>query len=505
MRGGPIDAGWRAGLVAAILVLGACGGGATGPTAPAEPADSSLDEWEPVWGADLVLLFEDLATVCDEQRAIGVAGWFTPGGSLDLRAVGGPLATAEAETADAVRDLWFMCDPAGPRVDVDVEEVFARDDGAVVTWVSSIDGVADRWAQLFVAAGTGRLASRLYAPPAPDGPGVAPVAAEAVVDRWLSAWADGTPEALAAVYATDATLRDPFGGGERRGVEAIAGADGPPVTRHGRVPVHGFTVPGTDLHEAIVVVDTDGACPMVEARRWILDGDGRILDESRYLEVVSARRCLGDPGDGWWMGWAPPEPSARVLVDEIEVAGRVVELVNAELSHPLFARWLLERFTEAGLAVPEVRAMWFPPAPECVDRGGLALDRDERYAGQPVVFVCFEASEVHQRRPKAGWRPVAAIYGLHELAHIWMTQHLDDTTRDGFVDRLDLPTWSAASSSWSERGVEHAASTIAWGLAGDRLARYMIPPAPPCEELTDRYVALTGRPPLTTCDADPEP
>ena len=100
----------------------------------------------------------------------------------------------------------------------------------------------------------------------------------------------------------------------------------------------------------------------------------------------------------------------------------------------------------------------------------------------------------------SGWSTSAIAYGLHELGHIWMIDHLDHDTEEAFADHCGLAAWHDVKVPWGERGVEHAGFTLAWGLAGSVDARYPIGfPPPDCEELATRYELLTGRAPLTAC------
>ena len=114
--------------------------------------------------------------------------------------------------------------------------------------------------------------------------------------------------------------------------------------------------------------------------------------------------------------------------------------------------------------------------------------------------MCFTGEEIRSPNSDSRWSVNALSQALHELAHIWMVDHLTDDLREAFIQRADLPSWRSADDQWHERGVEHAATTIAWGLAGAEDARYMIPSDPTCEELADRFRMLTDLEPLTVCE-----
>ena len=41
---------------------------------------------------------------------------------------------------------------------------------------------------------------------------------------------------------------------------------------------------------------------------------------------------------------------------------------------------------------------------------------------------------------------------------------MSDATRQGYLDHTGLTTWADPEVEWEDRGVECAATTIAWGL-----------------------------------------
>ena len=51
---------------------------------------------------------------------------------------------------------------------------------------------------------------------------------------------------------------------------------------------------------------------------------------------------------------------------------------------------------------------------------------------------------------------------LHELGHVWSDLYLDDTERSQWLTTRGLTSWS--DGPWGERGTEHAADIIAFGL-----------------------------------------
>jgi hypothetical protein len=56
---------------------------------------------------------------------------------------------------------------------------------------------------------------------------------------------------------------------------------------------------------------------------------------------------------------------------------------------------------------------------------------------------------------------------LHELAHAWANESLSERAKEDFLSSRGLETWNDHHAPWDQRGTEHVAGTIAWGLADD--------------------------------------
>lgn len=283
--------------------------------------------------------------------------------------------------------------------------------------------------------------------------------------------------------------------------ELLGDLEAAPPLQAGPAPAI-FTYQDGKVVQLVVLVQLGGKCPRLEARRLVLSG--QIIDrETRYTHVPSAQRCLTDLPDGWWSVFELPPDLQNNVTEALDVGGSLVELVNAEPIHEEFTRWLFDRYLESGIGLPEVAAVWFPPAPECDLLGGLAIEADERYAGRHTVVICFEEDRLEYEDSASGWHPTAAAYGLHELAHIWMVDHLTDDVRDAFNDLVGLSTWRSANTEWAKRGVEWAAFTIPWAITGAEDAVWPIAfESATCEQLTDRYRLLTDHDPETRCGED---
>lgn len=478
-------------------------GASMAASCPGAVGDDSGDE---PWAHEAVELFDAMAAGLSEADQYTAASLFFTEGLLDLRAWGGDVAAGSEAIADALSGILYIGQRrAGvngdvPSLVVDVDQVFVGAHEAVVRFDAHVQAGVP-WVQLFSIGGGAVITSRLYsedlgylAPPsrwvhAIDHP---------FYDRYVDAWVSGDPSRIGELYATTATVVD-AASGERRtlgdGLEGLF-AESEPLAPGPWPEFFRFDV--GDRHEQIAVFQLEGSCPRLEARRWVFEDDV-IVHESRYTHVPSARRCGDTDAKGWWTGLDVTE-AARNVTRRVEVAGEEMLVVNASDRQLELVHWLFERYVAGGLRRPQIAAFWFPPSIDCHLAEGIAERDDVRFDGRHSVTLCFEDDEVSMKVPGGSWSPDVAHQGLHELAHAWMYDNLDESDRDAFLGRAGLDVWRKADVFWPERGVEAAAETIAWGLAGEELAEYVIDPVPGCAELAGRYRLLTGRAPLTSCD-----
>ena len=302
----------------------------------------------------------------------------------------------------------------------------------------------------------------------------------------------------AAVYGPAAVVRNAMTGDITAGIDDIEALNEESTTVHDGPWPHVVGYVSGDLVEAIAVVQLAGACPMLEASRWVIENE-LIVDETRFLHAPSARRCHVAADDGWWVDFERPDGFDGVVADRLDVGVGTVALINSGPGHSSFVHFLFDRYETAGLEPPLVTAVRFPPSTECASYGGLAIETDTRYDDGHTVLICFEASELYSTDPGGGWLPTAVDYGLHELGHVWLFDHADVQLIADFLARTGLTAWRGDDVPRHDRGVEHAATTIAWGVAGDHYARYGLQPVPSCEELSLRFEMLTGRWPTTQC------
>jgi hypothetical protein len=468
-------------------------------------ADTGSDADETPWANEAVELFDEVARHLTDADRNATARTFSGRGVLDLRAWGGEVYAGRLQIAEALGTILYvdarasLDDPTW--LEVRSEQLFVGARDAVVRFDAMYLAGQVPWVQLYSVGNDGVASSRVYTE---DLGHVAPMDQwtyppdHPFYDRYVEVWTSGDPDRLDEVYAHSAVVRDALGGESRVGVDALADEMRSDVDiEHGPWPEL-FRFDVGDRHEQIAVFQLGGSCPALEARRWVFD-EGLIVDETRYVHVPSVRRCEGAAGDGWWTGFEMPV-GEDFAVRTLEIGGRSVDVVNADGRQTELIRWLFGRYAAGALAQPDVAAVWFPPSVDCALSEGIAKPADARFALGHTVTLCFNSNELSSGWPELTWSPHVAHQGLHEFAHVWMYDHLDDGDQVEFLERVGLDSWRDANVFWPERGVEVAAETMAWGLAQPGQAEYLIEPLPGCAELTARYVMLTGHDPLTTCE-----
>jgi hypothetical protein len=108
--------------------------------------------------------------------------------------------------------------------------------------------------------------------------------------------------------------------------------------------------------------------------------------------------------------------------------------------------WALSRYAEAGLDLPPLVIRFVGP-----DLSSCGGAQGRAYLGRDPVEI------------RMCWNDKFIL--LHELAHVWAAHHLPTERRETFMEGRDgVESWADADVAWEERGSEHAANVIAWGL-----------------------------------------
>jgi hypothetical protein len=147
------------------------------------------------------------------------------------------------------------------------------------------------------------------------------------------------------------------------------------------------------------------------------------------------------------------------------------------------AAWAQGRFKEAGLTLPSIAVEFVGPSLEPCGGAQARTHLDRR----PItISVC--------------WGDQFVL--LHEFAHAWTYGALTESQRLAFIDlRTDVRAWADPADPWKNRGHEHAANVIAWGLMETpRVVGRTYPNDR--ASLTRGFNLLTGTDPLHTTGGD---
>lgn len=139
--------------------------------------------------------------------------------------------------------------------------------------------------------------------------------------------------------------------------------------------------------------------------------------------------------------------------------------------------WAVGRFAEAGLDLPSVVI---------------------RFHGSDLSMCGGAPARAYAARDPA---EIAMCWDdrwllLHELGHIWEATTVSTGVRNQFMHLRDgVESWANREDDWPERGEEHAANVIAWGLLEDpRIVSKTYPNDP--QSMLEAFVLLTGVEPL---------
>ena len=176
--------------------------------------------------------------------------------------------------------------------------------------------------------------------------------------------------------------------------------------------------------------------------------------------------------------WPTPDVTGKAMEPTPDVISDT-SLFRTE-SDLALARWAVDRFDRADLQLPPVSIAFHDDKAACDGHFGY-------FRPSHSIDICGFNWNRFLVTPKKTL--------LHELAHAWTHETLDSETRDRFLDLRGLDTWQDNSVPWEERGVEHAAEVMAWGLMDEELFLTSIGEAG-TPQLAEAFELLTGRKPL---------
>ena len=182
---------------------------------------------------------------------------------------------------------------------------------------------------------------------------------------------------------------------------------------------------------------------------------------------------------------------AKIQTGVLTLDGDDVVMFNSTPVLEELFTWAVNQFTEAGLAPPIVTEVAFYDRrlDMCTGINGFTLGT--------TLSLCFvEGSTIGNSSEYTDWK-LAKATTLHELGHVWMSARgrggpVPPEVTERFTEQAGLPTWADTAYVWQDRGVELAASTIAWALTDEPVVHPYF--ADRCSELGDLFTTLTRKP-----------
>jgi hypothetical protein len=481
-------------LVVFAILIPACG------WAGVESTETARSDW-----AAEAVAWREAVYQAQQGSVVNVLPFYDEDVVFEDRA-GGQVIRGRDQMVDYAISVFGETDPSIPmRLLLSADEALDQYNRIPFFSIDSLDRVqvGQDGATLFVGA-LSIEAGRIYVPDVRDFDAI-----EALANRYVAFWNGTEGRATLSLYAPDARIDDTLLGSSVVGLEAIENATGsgrwpdpPPMTmvtlpddRGPAVYIAPSQVDRSLPDEVRILLELDdgSGCPGTLGVTLAWDGE-RVLWERRYHEVESVRRCL-DPNQlqpGWWEDIEIPDPVPMELTGAMVWAerGMKVEIYNGIPGTEDFVRWGLDRFAEAGLPLPEVaKVVFLPPGiTKCRSFTGWYTPGESG----ATVELCFSPDTTWDNRSRATL--------LHEYAHPWIDEHLDEATQAEFLDLVDLPRWRDDQDPPRDRGVERAANAIMLGLIDDAsglaVARDI-----GCEQREEAFRLLTGTDPIALCES----
>jgi hypothetical protein len=163
-------------------------------------------------------------------------------------------------------------------------------------------------------------------------------------------------------------------------------------------------------------------------------------------------------------------PAARTVT----VVGEINPLESTTLD------WALDRYETAGISLPPFTIEFAGPD-GCNGSTAIAIQSEP----MPQVIMCAELTTSKDLVLKRTM--------LHEIAHIWAAEAIDQATKASFLTLRGLETWGSRDVPWHERGSEQAAEIMTWALIDRELLMATLADHDP-DDLAAGYELLTGTP-----------
>lgn len=171
-----------------------------------------------------------------------------------------------------------------------------------------------------------------------------------------------------------------------------------------------------------------------------------------------------------------PDPVLAGSIDGVEIynaTGRQIDLVA----------WALSSFDDAGLERPSVERVTFPPTLAC-SQGFSGIASHGETASRIELCLALDVLTGTAEFPLAAGRAA-----LHELAHVWNRDFVDESTQKTFLAMQGLDMWTGADA-WQDNGSEQAAELLMWGLMDTPIIPRLSGSS--CESRAAAFAHLTG-------------
>jgi hypothetical protein len=223
---------------------------------------------------------------------------------------------------------------------------------------------------------------------------------------------------------------------------------------------------------------------------------GQITSERRMFDADSMRRCGYTNVTGWWQGLAIPPPVEAQRTGTVRSAVATPVFNGSPPLEALFS-WSMSRFDATSLPRPAVASVSFGALEACGSRAGVIVDSA---INGPGVVLCTDGHTVCRPNPVecSEFARTARFGMLHELAHVWLLEHMTPSRQQDFMDVIGSKEWQSPNVPWGDRGAEQAAEILAWGLMDQPLDLVRIG-SPSCEVRLHAYSVLTGATSFQVC------
>lgn len=176
------------------------------------------------------------------------------------------------------------------------------------------------------------------------------------------------------------------------------------------------------------------------------------------------------------------ESRVRMATPPVQTGSDVEPLTEQEQA---LVDWATERFTQAGLELPELTVRFDPSRDLCGDAEGRYHHAPD---GTKVVTICTRdgesfAAQLDRRRTL-----------LHEFGHAWDFANMSTRDRGVLGQILGADAWQDRDDVWADRGIERFAESFVFALLDQPLRQVLVDLD--CTTLLAAFSTATGAKPV---------